>query len=82
MAKKQKMISKRLEAAAFSDSVPGFAKMAGFAIVADIVGALTSFHLACVSERSRNALSVLHSLHTQTSGLCVTGQMKLTHYLD
>ena len=48
MAKKQKMISKRLEAAAFSDSVPGLGNIAGLAIVADIVGALMSFHLACI----------------------------------
>jgi hypothetical protein len=47
MAKKQKMINKRLDAAAFSESGMGLANMAGFAIVADIVGALISFHLAC-----------------------------------
>jgi hypothetical protein len=46
MAKKQKMISKRLDAAAFSASGTGLANIAGFAIVADIVGTLMSFHLA------------------------------------
>ena len=48
MAKKQKMISKRLEAAAFSDSLTDSTNTVGFAIAADIVGALMSFHLACI----------------------------------
>jgi hypothetical protein len=51
MAKKQKMISKRLEAAALSASGEGLGNTAGFAIVADIVGALISFHLACISPK-------------------------------
>jgi hypothetical protein len=46
MAKKQKMISKRLDAAAFPDRWPDWANEEGFAIVADIVGTLISFHLA------------------------------------
>jgi hypothetical protein len=50
MAKKQKMMSKRLEAAAFSDSETDSTNTGCFVIVADIVGALMSFHLACISK--------------------------------
>jgi len=48
MAKKQKMMSKRLEAAAFSESLTDSTNAGGFATVADIVGALMSFRLACI----------------------------------
>ena len=47
MAKKQKMISKRLEVATLPDGVTPSTNTGGFAIVADIVGVLMSFHLAC-----------------------------------
>ena len=42
------MISKRLEEAVFSDGLTDSTNTGGFAIVADIVGAPMSFHLACI----------------------------------
>ena len=42
------MTSKRFEAAAFSDGLTDSTNTGGLAMVADIVGALMSFHLACI----------------------------------
>jgi hypothetical protein len=52
-----------LEVATLPGGVTPSTNTGGFAIVADIVGTLISFHLACIPKVRVTSYPVLHSLH-------------------